>query len=99
MATRFLMTCRNVGYSIVAPQPDYRGGKMKAENSLWGSHVILVTLTACAFAAVPFSMRGLSIEVTELAATIVFSSTIAAYILVMKLCGVQRQLSPTRNKP
>jgi hypothetical protein len=73
--------------------------KMNAENSLWRSHVILVALTACAFAAVPFSMRGLSIEVTELAATIVFSSTIAAYILVMKLCGVQRQLSGTRNQP
>jgi hypothetical protein len=99
MATRFLMTCRNVGYSIVAPQFEYRGGKMKAENSHWRSHLILVTLTACAFAAVPFSMRGLSIEVTELAATIVFSSTIAAYILVMKLCGVQHQLLATRNQP
>ncbi len=72
---------------------------MKAKTRVWRSHVILVTLTACAFAAVLFSMRGLSIEVAKLAATIIFSSTIAAYILVMKLCGVPRQLSTTRNNP
>jgi hypothetical protein len=66
------------------------------ENSHWRLHLILVTLTACAFAAVPFSMRGLSIEVTELAAAIVFASTIAAYILVMRLCGVQRHNYPQR---
>jgi hypothetical protein len=72
---------------------------MTAEKNSWRSHVVLLTLTACAFAAVPFLMRGLSIEVAELVATIAFSLTIAAYILVMKLCSVQRQLFATRNRP
>jgi hypothetical protein len=63
---------------------------MSIENSHWRPHVVLVTLTACVFAAIPFLVRGLSTEVAELAATIIFPSTISAYILVMKLCGVQR---------
>jgi hypothetical protein len=67
---------------------------MSTENSHWRAHVILVTLTACVFAAVPFSMRGLGTEIAELAAMILFPATIAAYIFIMKLSSSSIYVSP-----
>jgi hypothetical protein len=72
---------------------------MKAENRHWRSHVLLLTLISCAFAAIPFAMRGLSTEIAEIVAAIIFLSTLVAYMLVMKLCGVQGEMFPTRNRP
>jgi hypothetical protein len=74
---------------------------MSVENSRWRSHVVLVTLTASVFAAVPFLMRGLSTEIAELAAVILFPATIAAYIFIVKIISgsiyvAPRQLSGTR---
>ena len=51
----------------------------------WRSHVILVTLTACVFALVPFWMRGLDTKIAGLTAMILFPATIATYLFIMRL--------------
>ena len=61
---------------------------MRAEKTNWRSHVVLVTIIASVFAAVPFLMGS---EIARVAATILFPSTIAAYVVVMRLSGVQPQ--------
>jgi hypothetical protein len=61
---------------------------MSAEKTHWRLHVVLVTIIACVFAAVPFLMGA---EIAQFAAMILFPSTIAAYVVVMRLSGVQPQ--------
>jgi hypothetical protein len=70
---------------------------MGFENSRWSSHLLLLTLVAFVFAAVPFLMRGLSMEIAALAATIIFPSAIAAYIFVMKLGTVRMDSSESHR--
>jgi hypothetical protein len=61
---------------------------MSAEKTHWRLHVVLVTIIASVFAAVPFLMGA---EIAQFAAMILFPSTIAAYVIVMRLSGVQPQ--------
>ena len=68
---------------------------MSAEKSHWRSHVVLVTIIACIFSVIPFLMGGPGTQIAALAAMILFAATIAAYVTVMKLCGVQLQFVST----
>jgi|tagenome__1003787_1003787.scaffolds.fasta_scaffold20956629_4 hypothetical protein len=55
------------------------------KQTSWRSHVILVTLTACAFAVVPFGMRGLDAKIAGLTAMILFPATVVTYLFIMRL--------------
>ena len=62
---------------------------MSTERSHWRSHLVLATLIACVFSLVPFLMWGISAPMAKLGATILFVSTVVAYITAMKLSGVR----------
>jgi hypothetical protein len=48
------------------------------------THVVLVTMLAGIFAAVPFWVIGLPLWIAETLAAIIFPGVIVAYILVMR---------------
>jgi hypothetical protein len=50
----------------------------------WWAHVILATIFAGCFAAVPFWTRGLSLHIASIAAMFIFPSMIVVYISVMR---------------
>lgn len=58
--------------------------KPKNAKSSWWSHIVLATIIATGFAAIPFWTRGISLELAEVAAIIIFPVIIVIYILVAK---------------
>jgi hypothetical protein len=50
------------------------------------SHILLLTGTSISWAAIPFLLRGLNIEVAVATSSILFITSAAAYLIVRKLC-------------
>ena len=74
---------------------------MSVKNRYRWSHVVLVTMIASVFAAVPFLMPGLGTDIAELAAMIIVPSNVAAYFFVRKISSsslheAHRQISALR---
>jgi hypothetical protein len=74
---------------------------MSVRNSYRWLHVVLVTMIASVFAAVPFVMPGLGTDIAELAAMIIVPSNVAAYLFVRKVSSssmyeAHRQVSASR---
>ena len=57
---------------------------MDDKNTPWWAHVVLATMIAAGFSAVPFWIIGLPLKFAEVAATIIFPLVIVAYVLIMK---------------
>jgi hypothetical protein len=57
---------------------------MSKSKNPWWTHIFLATVIAGGFAAIPFWTRGLSLELAELAAIVIFPSIIVAYILIVR---------------
>lgn len=62
---------------------------MNTERSHWQPNVVLATLIACVSSSVPFLMLGTGSQIAKLSATILFVSSIIAYVTAMKLSGVR----------
>lgn len=50
----------------------------------WLAHIILATMFAGVWAAVPFWVRGLPLSIAEVLAAIIFPAVIVGYILLMR---------------